>query len=92
MVLTYIYRPLIPLPGLSSSEYITNFIDNLDNLSSELSSLNIPSFILSDTNINLHNTVLLLTTSLNSILSLCIAMALYKLFLNLLGSRLTTIH
>jgi exonuclease III len=56
MVLTNIYRPPIPLPGLSASEHITNFIDNLDNLASELSSLNKPSFILSDTNINLHNT------------------------------------
>jgi hypothetical protein len=55
-ILTNIYRPPIPLPGISPSDSISGFIDNIDKLSSDLSSLNQPTFIFSDSNINLHCT------------------------------------
>jgi hypothetical protein len=56
LILSNIYRPPTPPHNTPSSEHITNFIDLFDSLSADLSSLNLPSFILSDSNLNLHNT------------------------------------
>jgi hypothetical protein len=54
-ILTNIYRPPSPQNNITPNEQLSDFIDRIDNLTSELSNLNSPTFIFSDANLNLHN-------------------------------------
>jgi hypothetical protein len=54
-ILSNIYRSPSPLNNTTPLEQLSDFIDRIDNLSSELSNLNSPTFIFSDSNLNLHN-------------------------------------
>jgi hypothetical protein len=56
LILTNIYRPPNPIQNLSLSDHITSFIDTFDQLTADISYLNLPSVILSDSNLNLHQT------------------------------------
>jgi hypothetical protein len=54
-IISNIHRPPSPLPGITPSDQITSFIDKLDSLASDLSTLNLPTFVFSDSNLNLLN-------------------------------------
>jgi hypothetical protein len=49
------YRPPTQLPNVPFRTQMDEFVDIVDNLSSSLSNLNLPTYILSDSNINLLN-------------------------------------
>jgi hypothetical protein len=52
-LLTNIYRPPTPLPGVSSSEQLEDFVLTMDQILSNFSNMTIPTIILTDSNINL---------------------------------------
>jgi hypothetical protein len=51
------YRSPSPIHNMTASTQLTEFIDAIDNLSSSLTMLNYPCYLVSDTNINLLNFV-----------------------------------
>jgi hypothetical protein len=49
------YRPPSPIQNLTTNEQLAEFTDIVDNLANSLIELNLPTYILSDSNINLLN-------------------------------------
>jgi hypothetical protein len=49
------YWSLSPVQNMTSNDQLSEFVDVVDNLSSHLSNLNTPTYIISDSNLNLLN-------------------------------------
>ncbi len=54
-ILCNYYRSPSPVQNMSSNDQLNEFVDVVDNLSSHLSNLNTPTYIFSDSNLNLLN-------------------------------------
>jgi hypothetical protein len=54
-VMCNFYRPPSPIQNLTTNEQLAEFTDIVDNLANSLIELNLPTYILSDSNINLLN-------------------------------------